>query len=148
MAGQIVLLGLLLAFLFPLGLLSYVLGDVLRETIPGADPLALINGGMLYLMPAFIYLGPHVRTPADASASTFTMNTNTHGLRLLPILLAVIAAPGVALLTNAWWIVGGIVGGLGLVGLLGLAWTRAPLARKLDQHRRDMVEAFREREPI
>ena len=100
------------------------------------------------VVPSFVYLGPHFRTPVDPSASTFTMNNNTHVLRLLPIMLAVMAAPGVALLTGAWWVVGGVVGGLGLAGLLGLAWTRAPLARKLDQHRRDMVEAFRENEPI
>ena len=31
---------------------------------------------------------------------------------------------------------------------LALAWTRAPLARKLDEHRREMVEAFRETEAI
>ena len=51
-AGQIVLLALLLFFLFPLGLSSYVLGDVLRELYPEADALRLINGGMLYLVPA------------------------------------------------------------------------------------------------
>ena len=99
-------------------------------------------------VPGFVYLGPHSRTPVDPSASMFTMNTNMHGLRLLPIMLAVMAAPGLALLTGAWWIVAGIVGGLGLAGLLALAWTRAPLARKLDEHRREMVEAFRETEPI
>jgi hypothetical protein len=100
------------------------------------------------VVPTFVYFGPHFRTPVDPSASMFTMNTNTHGLRLLPIMLAVMAAPGVALLTGAWGIVGGIVGGLGLAGLLTVAWTRAPLARKLDRHRREMVEAFREKEPI
>ena len=54
MAGQIVLLALLLFFLFPLGLSSYVLGDVLRELYPEADALRLINGGMLYLVPALM----------------------------------------------------------------------------------------------
>jgi hypothetical protein len=49
--GQIVLLALLLFLLFPLGLGSYVLGDVLRELYPDAGALRLINGGMLYLVP-------------------------------------------------------------------------------------------------
>ena len=53
-AGQIVLLGLLLFLLAPLGLGSYVLGDVLRELYPEADALRLINGGMLYLVPALM----------------------------------------------------------------------------------------------
>jgi len=100
------------------------------------------------VVPTLVYFGPHFRTPVDPSASMFTTNTHMDGLWLLPIMLAVMAAPGLALLTGAWWIVAGIVGGLGLAGLLGLAWTRAPLARKLDEHRREMVEAFREKEPI
>jgi hypothetical protein len=100
------------------------------------------------VVPSFVYFGPHFRTPVDPSASMFTMSTNMHGLRLLPLMLAVIVAPVVALLTGAWWIVGGLAGGLGIAGLLSLAWTRAPLARKLDRHRRKMVEAFREKEPI
>lgn len=55
---------------------------------------------------------------------------------------------GGSLLTGAWGSIGGVGGGLGLAGLLGIAWTRAPLAHKLDRHRREMVEAFREKEPI
>jgi len=53
-AGHIVLLGLLLFLLAPLGLGSYVLGDVLRELYPETDALRLINGGVLYLVPAFM----------------------------------------------------------------------------------------------
>jgi hypothetical protein len=99
-------------------------------------------------VPSFVYFGPHFRTPVDPSASMFTMNTNTHGLRLLPVLLPLIVAPIFALFTGAWWIMAGIVGGLGLAGLLTVAWTRAPLARMLDRHRREMVEGFQENEPI
>ncbi len=51
-AGQIVLLALLVLLLFPLGLFGYVLGDVLRELYPDASALRLINGAMLYLVPA------------------------------------------------------------------------------------------------
>jgi len=100
------------------------------------------------VVPTFVYFGPHFRTPVDPSASMFTMNTNIHGLRLLPIMLVVIAAPAAALLTGAWWVVAAGVGAAGLAGLLTVAWTRAPFARKLDAHRREMVEAFRETKPI
>ena len=113
---------------------------------------ALLLGMVLFwwgvVVPGFVYFGPHFRTPVDPSASLFMMNTSMEGLRLLPIMLAVMAIPFGALLTGAWWIVAGICGGLGLAGLVALAWTRAPLARKLDEHRREMVEAFREKEPI
>ncbi len=51
-AGQVVLVGLLVLLLAPLGLGSYVLGDVLRELYPGAGALGLINDGVLYLVPA------------------------------------------------------------------------------------------------
>ncbi len=53
-AGQVVLLGFLLVLLAPLGLGSYVLGEVLRELYPEASALSLINGGMLYLVPVFM----------------------------------------------------------------------------------------------
>ena len=50
--GQIVLLGLLLVLLFPVGLGSYAIGAGIREVNPDASVLRLLNGGMLYLVPA------------------------------------------------------------------------------------------------
>jgi hypothetical protein len=50
-AGQAVMLTLLLFLLLPIASGSYALGSLLRELYPGADPLRLINGGMLYLLP-------------------------------------------------------------------------------------------------
>lgn len=100
------------------------------------------------VVPTFVYLGPHVRTPVDPAASMFTMNTNTHGLRLLPIVFAVILAPLLVLITGTWWGVAGVYGGLGLAGVLFVAGTVDPFARKLDRHRREMLEGFRERESI
>jgi len=51
-AGQIVLLGLLLFFLAPIALGSSMVGTVIREVNPEVDVLWVINGGMLYLVPA------------------------------------------------------------------------------------------------
>jgi hypothetical protein len=119
--------------------------------LPGGQAAFLAGIGLFWwgvVVPSFVYFGPHFRTPVDPSASMFTMNTNTHGLRLLPVLLPLIVAPIFALFTGAWWIMAGIVGGLGLAGLLTVAWTRAPFARMLDRHRREMVEGFQENEPI
>jgi hypothetical protein len=50
--GQIVLLGLLLLLLFPVGLGSYMVGAGIREVNPDASVLRALNGGMLYLVPA------------------------------------------------------------------------------------------------
>lgn len=99
-------------------------------------------------VPGIVYLSPHSRTPVDLSESMYTMNTNTHGFRLLPVYVPVLLAPFLASITEAWWTVAGVVGGLGLAGLLGIAWTTAPFARKLDRHRRQMVAGFQENEPI
>jgi len=51
-AGQVVLLGLLLVLLFPVGLGSYAIGAGIRKVNPDASVLRLLNGGMLLLVPA------------------------------------------------------------------------------------------------
>jgi hypothetical protein len=61
---------------------------------------------------------------------------------------AVILAPLLVLITGTWWGVAGVYGGLGLAGVLFVAGTVDPFARKLDRHRREMLEGFRERESI
>jgi len=108
--------------------------------------ILLFWGGVI--VPSFVYFGPHFRTPVDPSASMFTLNTNMHGLRVLPVILAVTIAPVLAGANGAWWTVGGGFGGVGLVGGLVVLWKMDSFAQKLDRHRREMVEAFREREPI
>ncbi len=50
-AGQAAVLGLFVIVMGPLGVGSYVVGDVLRALFPTAEPLRLINGGMLALLP-------------------------------------------------------------------------------------------------
>ena len=50
--GQIVLLGLLLVFLWPVGMGSYMFGAGIRELYPDLDVLWVLNSGMLYLVPA------------------------------------------------------------------------------------------------
>ncbi|WP_263785680.1 DUF5687 family protein [Salinibacter grassmerensis] len=80
-AGQLVLLGLLLVLLFPLGLLSYVLGDVLREVVPTADPLALINEGMLYLVPVLLVSRFLLQSPPSERVALYvTLPIPTTGL--------------------------------------------------------------------
>ena len=70
-AGQIVLLALLLFFLLPLGVFSYVLGDVLRELYPEANALRLINGGMLYLVPALMASRFLLRSPPSERVAPY-----------------------------------------------------------------------------
>ncbi|WP_103020319.1 DUF5687 family protein [Salinibacter altiplanensis] len=80
-AGQIVLLGLLLLLLAPLGLGSYVLGDVLRELYPEADALRLINGGMLYLVPVFTASRFFLQAlPSERGAAYTTLPVSQTGL--------------------------------------------------------------------
>ncbi len=121
-AGQIVLLGLLLFLLAPLGLSSYVLGDVLRELSPETDALRLINGGMLYLVPALVasrfmtqsppseHVAPYVSLPisgtgllnGQAALSLLSLHTVFAVVLVGPVWAAEIAtawSPGAA---GAW----------------------------------------------
>jgi len=100
------------------------------------------------IVPGFLYIGPHFRTPVDTSASMFTMNTNFHGLRYLPLLFLLFAISLVALLLDAWWGTAAVVAVASTGALLGVLWTVRPFARQLNQHRREMLEGFRENEPI
>ncbi len=72
-AGQVVLVGLLMLLLAPLGLGSYVLGDVLRELFPEADALALINAGMLYLVPALIASRFLLQSPPSEQVASYAV---------------------------------------------------------------------------
>jgi hypothetical protein len=90
-AGQIVLLALLLVFLFPLGLGSYFIGDVLRELYPEANALRLINGGMLYLVPAltasrFVLQSPPSERVAPYVSLPISTTGLLHGQMLLSLL--------------------------------------------------------------
>lgn len=105
-AGQVVVLGLLLFLLAPLGLGSYALGDVLRELYPSADALALINGGMLYLVPAltasrFLLQSP----PSERVASYAALPVSRRGLlngQVLLSLLSVHTTLAIVLVVPAW----------------------------------------------
>jgi hypothetical protein len=70
------------------------------------------------------------------------------GLVLLPPLLVLIASPILAGATGAWWIVGGSLCAVGLIGLGVAAGRPEPFARQLDRHKHEMLKAFREKEPI
>ncbi len=70
-AGQVVLVGLLLLLLAPLGLGSYMLSDVLRELYPEANALRLINGGMLYLVPALMASRFLLRSPPSERVAPY-----------------------------------------------------------------------------
>lgn len=52
--AQIVLVGLALLLLFPVGALSYFIGEGLRDVYPNADVVRLINRGVLYVPLAFL----------------------------------------------------------------------------------------------
>jgi hypothetical protein len=100
------------------------------------------------IVPGFVYLGPHFRKPVDTAASAFTMNANFHGLRFVPLILLLIAVLLGALLLDAWWEVTAVVAVVCAGALLGLVWTVQPLTQKLRRHRHDMLQGFRENEPI
>jgi len=101
------------------------------------------------VVPGFVYLGPIVRTPIDPSASAFAIGMNMHArIRGLLLLLALCAIPVVAAATGAWWEMSVVVGTLGGMGLSMLAWTLQLFTRQLDHHRHEMLEGFRENEPI
>jgi hypothetical protein len=73
-AGQVILLGVLLFFLLPVGAASYFLGAGLRAVYPDADVLALINGGMLHLV--FVLAGMRFffqSPPSEQVASYLTL---------------------------------------------------------------------------
>ena len=52
--AQIVLVGLALLLLFPVGALSYFIGEGLRDVYPNADVLRLLNRGVLYVPLVFL----------------------------------------------------------------------------------------------
>ncbi|MCS3633427.1 hypothetical protein GGP57_000718 [Salinibacter ruber] len=105
-AGQVVLVGLLVLLLAPLGLGSYVLGDVLRELFPEADAVALINAGMLYLVPVlmasrFLLQSP----PSERVASYAVLPVSRRGLlngQALLSLLSVHTVFAVVLVVPVW----------------------------------------------
>jgi len=70
-AGQIVLLGLLLVLLFPVGLGSYAIGAGIREVNPDASVLRLLNGGMLYLVPALTLARFFLQSPPSGRLGAY-----------------------------------------------------------------------------
>lgn len=80
-SGQAAVLGLFLIVMLPLGVGSYVLSDVLREVFPNAEPLRLINGGMLFLLPVlaasrFVFEAP----PSGRMTQYCTLPLSSRGL--------------------------------------------------------------------
>jgi hypothetical protein len=67
---------------------------------------------------------------------------------MLPILLAPMFYSAVVFATERWWVGGSILGVVGMVGLIGSVWALSPFTRQLDENRREMLEGFRENEPI
>jgi hypothetical protein len=102
------------------------------------------------IVPSFVYLGPSVRTPFDPLGSGIAIGMSMHGqvVRGLPLLLILFAVPVGAAATGAWWSVSIVVGGLGATGLIVLAWTLRPFARQLSRHKHEMLDGFRENEPV
>ena len=100
--------------------------------------------------PAILYVGPRFRTPVDTSASSasMAMTESSRGLILLPIPFGLGVGTIVAYATGGWLLVAAVLGGAGLAGLGVVAWTLRPFARQLNQHRHEMLKAFRENEPI
>ena len=70
-AGQVVLLGLLLFLLAPLGLGSSMVGTVIREVNPEVEVLWVINGGMLYLVPALMLARFFVQSPPSGRLAPY-----------------------------------------------------------------------------
>lgn len=71
MAGQVVLLGFLLVLLAPLGLGSSMVGTVIREVNPEVEVLWVINGGMLYLVPALTLARFFVQSPPSGRLAPY-----------------------------------------------------------------------------
>jgi hypothetical protein len=116
---------------------------------------ALLVGCALYwwgvAVPGIVYLGPFFRTPADMSASHFSMDPSSGSMRGLVVFLplsGLLVSPILATTTGAWWAVSGGLCVVGLIGLLVTAWRRAPFARQLARHKHEMLKGFRESEPI
>jgi hypothetical protein len=105
-AGQIVLIGILLLLLTPLGLGSYVLGDMLRELYPEANALRLINGGMLYLLPVFVVSRFLLQAPpSERVASYVALPVSRRGLlngQALLSLLSVHTVFAIVLVIPVW----------------------------------------------
>jgi hypothetical protein len=146
-ASKIALLwtGLVPGTVFLLGLLPWL--SLRVGTFLGA--CALYWWGVI--VPAMVYLGAQMRAPVDLSASAFSFDGtvgNLAGVALAPVILVVIVGSAVAALTDAWWTVAAVIGGMGLLGLGVVFWSLRPLAQHLDHHRREMVEGFREHELI
>ena len=126
----------------------------LASMLPWLTPShAAFLGGILIcwggvIVPGFLYIGPQFRTPVDTSASMFTMNTNFHGLRYLPLFFLLFVISLVALLLDAWWTTAVVVTVASTGGLLGVLWTVQPFAQQLDENQHAMLEGFRENEPI
>jgi hypothetical protein len=64
-AGQIVLLVLLLFVLWPVGVGSYLFGTFIREVSPSADVLWVLNSSVLYLLPALTLVRFFLQSPAS-----------------------------------------------------------------------------------
>jgi hypothetical protein len=119
-----------------------------------ADYAAFLVGCALYwwgvITPATVYLGTRFRTPVDTSVSSATVNVteSSRKLILLPVFFGVPVGLIVAFATGAWALMSTVLGGAGLVGLSVVAWTLQPFARELKRHRHEMMEGFRENEPV
>lgn len=70
-AGQAVMLGLLLFLLIPIAGGSYALGSVLRELYPSTDTLRLLNGGLIYLLPILTVSRFLIQSPISERVSTY-----------------------------------------------------------------------------
>lgn len=89
-AGQAAVLGLFLIVMGPLGVGSYVVGDVLRALFPTAEALRLINGGMLALLPVlagsrFLFETPPSERMARYVALPLSPRGLLHGQALLSL---------------------------------------------------------------
>jgi hypothetical protein len=70
-AGQIVVLALLLFLLVPVGLGSYMVGAGIRAVSPGGDVLRVINGGVLYLVSALTLARFFLQSPPSGRLAPY-----------------------------------------------------------------------------
>jgi len=110
--------------------------------------MALFWGGVV--VPGFVYLGLHLRRPVDPSTAGFAvgMSLHAHAIRGLPLLLVLVAGPVGAAAFGAWLSVSAVVGGMGGIGLILVARTLRPFVQQLHHHRHEMLDGFRENDPI
>ena len=105
-AGQIVLLGLLLFFLAPIGLGSSMVGTVIREVNPEADVLGVINGRILYLVPALTLARFFLQLPPSGRlASYLALPMRRRGVlrgQIVLVLLSVHTVFAVVLVGPVW----------------------------------------------